>query len=85
MRVTIKDIAQATGYSTATVSLVLNNKPFRIPQQTRRKILTTAKRLGYIKQQTERALKNVHSTTLGVIVPSINYPYNNRIVEGIEN
>ena len=48
MRVTIKDIAQATGYSTATVSLVLNNKPFRIPQQTRRKILTTAKRLGYI-------------------------------------
>ena len=34
MRVTMKDIAEATGTSVPTVSLILSGKPFRVSEET---------------------------------------------------
>jgi LacI family transcriptional regulator len=46
MSIRIKDIAEAVGASPTTVSLVLNNKP-GAGEELRKKILKTAKQLGY--------------------------------------
>ena len=47
--VTIRDVAQVSGYSASTVSIVLNNAPLSryIPADTKTRIETAAKRLGY--------------------------------------
>ncbi|MFR7443283.1 MAG: LacI family DNA-binding transcriptional regulator [Sellimonas intestinalis] len=39
MRTTIKDIANYTGFSVTTISLVLNNKANKIPKSTKDTIL----------------------------------------------
>jgi len=45
----LKDIADATGFSVATVSRVLNHDhSFNVPEETRLKVLRTAKRLNYV-------------------------------------
>lgn len=52
--VTIKEIARQAGYSPATVSRLLNGDPtFSVKDETRRRILEVAERLGY-GVQTER-------------------------------
>ena len=47
MRATIKDIAADTGLSVTTVSLVLNGKAYKIPDDTKKRIMEAAKRLNY--------------------------------------
>jgi len=47
--ITTKEIAEKFGVSTATVSMVLNNRP-GIGEDTRRKILAFANEMGYKKQ-----------------------------------
>ena len=48
MRVTMKDIAEATGTSVPTVSLILNGKPFRVSEETRQKVLRAAEDMHYV-------------------------------------
>jgi LacI family transcriptional regulator len=50
MAVTVKDIARRTGFSPATVSMVMNSRP-GIGEDVRLKILAAAKALGYEKQK----------------------------------
>ena len=47
--VTIRDVAKESGFSSTTVSIVLNNAPLAryIPAATKKRIESTAKRLGY--------------------------------------
>lgn len=47
-RVTMTDVAREAGCSQATVSFVLNNAPgIRVSDDTRRRVVETARRLGY--------------------------------------
>ncbi|HEY3757947.1 MAG TPA: LacI family DNA-binding transcriptional regulator [Opitutaceae bacterium] len=46
-RASIRELARRTGLSTASVSLILRNKG-RARPETRRKVVTMAKRLGYV-------------------------------------
>ena len=48
MKVTIKDIAEASGVSATTVSLILNNKEVRTSSETKKKVLETARKLNYV-------------------------------------
>jgi LacI family transcriptional regulator len=50
MLVTANEIARIVGVSAATVSMVLNNRP-GVGEDTRKKILSLAKQMGYEKQQ----------------------------------
>lgn len=68
--VTIKDIARDLGVSIATVSLALNSSP-RVTEQTRRKVLEAAERLGYHRNAIARALVMNKTVRVGVIVPDI--------------
>jgi len=55
MSVTIHDVAKAADVSTATVSNVLN-KTGKVGSKTRRLVLSTVRRLGYIRDVHARHL-----------------------------
>ncbi len=72
--VTIKDIAEYTGVSYATVSRTLNNMS-GVNQATREKILTAASEMGYRPNIHARSLKTNKTYTIALIVPDISNPF----------
>ncbi|PJM75256.1 LacI family DNA-binding transcriptional regulator [Bifidobacterium simiarum] len=70
-RTTIKDVAAAAGVSATAVSLVLNDRPSRVSEETRRHILDVAERLHYVPNQVARTLVTQRSMLLALIVPDI--------------
>lgn len=70
-KTTIKDIAVVTGFSVATVSLVLNDKGKNIPDCTRERIKCAATEMNYRPDYTARSLVTGKSYTIGVIIPDI--------------
>jgi LacI family transcriptional regulator len=52
---TIRDIARITGYSRSTVSLAINDSP-KINDETKKLILETISRVGYVPNPAARAL-----------------------------
>jgi len=64
--VSLKDIAQRCGVSTATVSKALNGQP-DIGEDTRSRILRIADELGYMANASARALKTKRSYNIGVL------------------
>src|SRR6266516_2847516 len=68
-RVTLEDIARQSGVSLATVSLVLRDKP-GINTKTRRRVLDTARELGYRRKPTSEAPLLEGLQQVGVIMRS---------------
>ncbi len=84
MGVTLKDIAQCAGVTSATVSMVINNKP-NISEATRKKILKIAKELNYYPNAIARGLATRKSNSIGVIVPNLASSFVVRILQGIKS
>jgi LacI family transcriptional regulator len=84
MGVTLKDIAQCAGVTSATVSMVINNKP-NISEATRKKVLKIAKELNYYPNVIARGLATRKSNSLGVIVPNLASSFVVRILQGIKS
>jgi DNA-binding LacI/PurR family transcriptional regulator len=69
VKVTMKDIARELNLSLATVSYVLNHsEKEKISHDTRIRVLETAKRLGYVPNQTAKSLAKSRSNLIGIIV-----------------
>jgi DNA-binding LacI/PurR family transcriptional regulator len=83
--ITIRDIAKATGLSTATVSMVLNKAGRRIPPVTQRLVQDTAHKLGYFPNLQARSLRSNRTHSIGVLVFDITDPYCGLVIRGIEN
>ena len=85
--VTIRDVARESGYSASTVSIVLNKAPLSryIPADTKGKIETAAKRLGYRPNPLARSLRSQRSNIIGVMVFDITDPFCTPILRGLEN
>jgi LacI family transcriptional regulator len=85
--VTIKDVAKESGFSSTTVSIVLNNAPLSryIPPATKTRIEKAAKRLGYRPNLFARSLRSNRSHTVGVMVFDMTDPYCTPILRGIES
>lgn len=83
MSVTIKDVAAAAGVSTATVSNVLN-KTGKVGRDTRRHVLATVKRLGYVPDVHARRLASNNRRTLGIIVSDIENPFFPEVIKSFE-
>ena len=83
MTVTIRDVANATGVSTATVSNVLNNTG-KVGAHTRRTVLRAVKRMGYIPDVHARHLASRERRTLGIIISDIENPFFPEVVKGFE-
>ena len=79
-RITIKDIADRSGYTVATISRALNNNPM-VNINTRNKILEIAKNIGYIDAETP---KKDHKAVIGVTIPDIYNPYFPLLIKGIQ-
>lgn len=84
MGVTLKDIAKKSGFSAATVSIVLNNKPHRIPEETRRKILKVAGDLNYKPNRMAIGLITKRTQRIGVLVDDISNTYYAEVAKGAE-
>jgi LacI family transcriptional regulator len=83
MSVTIRDVAKASGVSTATVSNVLN-KTGKVGRDTRRVVLQAVRRMGYIPDVHARHLASRDRRTLGIIVSDIENPFFPEVVKGFE-
>src|ERR1035437_7756624 len=68
MGITIKDVAKLVGVTTATVSMVINNKP-RISDETRKKVLAAIEELDYFPHEGARSLVLKRTNTVGVAAP----------------
>jgi DNA-binding LacI/PurR family transcriptional regulator len=83
MAVSIKDIARLAGVSHSTVSRALRNSPL-IPEPTASRIKQIAADLSYSASAVGRSLVTRKTETIGVVVTSIDDPFNGEVVAGIE-
>lgn len=85
MKLTIKDIARMAEVSTATVSLILNNKDENISTTTREKVLRIVKESNYIPNTMARSLVTRKTKTIGLIIPDIANPFFPELARGAED
>jgi LacI family transcriptional regulator, galactose operon repressor len=85
--ITIRDVAKESGFSSTTVSIVLNNAPLAryIPSVTKKRIERAAKKLGYRPNLFARSLRSKRSHTVGVMVFDMTDPYCTLILRGVQN
>ena len=85
--VTIRDVAKASGFSSSTVSIVLNDAPLAryIPPSTKTRIQQAAKKLGYRPNLFARSLRGKSNREVGVMVFDIADPFCTPILRGIQN
>ena len=86
--VTLKTIAEATGYSVTTVSRALAGYS-DVAERTRKLIVETAEQLGYQPNITARQLRQKRTNTVGLILPTFSPrfsdPFFSELLAGIGN
>ena len=85
--VTMRDVATQSGFSSATVSIVLNNAPLAryIAPATKKRIEEVARKLGYRPNAMARFLRSKRTHSMGVMFFDITDPFCTLILRGIEN
>src|ERR1700731_521968 len=85
--ITMRDVAKSSGFSPATVSIVLNNAPLAryIAPATKKRIEEAAKKLGYRPNGMARFLRSKRSHTVGLVFFDITDPFCTPVLRGIEN
>jgi LacI family transcriptional regulator len=81
-RVTIYEVAIASGVSLATVSRVINNNS-NVTEKTRKRVEETIARLGYKPSRLAQALATNKTTNIGIVIPSANYVYIANMLNGM--
>ncbi len=80
----IKDVAEAAGVSTATVSRVLADKP-HIRKEIRERVLAAVEKLNYRPNRVARSLRNRQSNTIGLVVADIRNPFFTSLSRAVED
>src|SRR6202050_2233708 len=85
--VTMRDVATQSGFSPATVSIVLNNAPLAryIAPATKKRIEEVARKLGYRPNAMARFLRSKRTHSVGVLFSDITDPFCTLVMRGIEN
>jgi LacI family transcriptional regulator len=83
-RVTLLDIAADADVSRSTVSLVIRNVP-SVAETTRKRVLRSVKRLGYVYHRGAASLRRQHSHAIGLIVSDITNPFFAEVIVAIED
>ncbi|HEY7413800.1 MAG TPA: LacI family DNA-binding transcriptional regulator [Ktedonobacteraceae bacterium] len=79
---TIDDVARKAGVSIATVSRVLNNKPYVDPD-TRERVLRVVEEVGFVPSVIASGLASGRSRFLGILVPSFAWSFIPDIMHGV--
>ena len=82
-RVTLLDIAADADVSRSTVSLVIRNVP-SVAETTRKRVLRSIKKLGYVYHRGAASLRRQHSHAVGLIISDITNPFFAEIIVAIE-
>ncbi|GAC1622713.1 MAG: substrate-binding domain-containing protein [Ktedonobacteraceae bacterium] len=80
----IKDVAEAAGVSTATVSRVLSNG-LHVRPEVRERVLLAVEQLGYRPNLVARSLRSQQSNTIGLIVSDIGNPFFSSLSRAVED
>ena len=83
-KVTILDVAKASGYGVGTVSRVLSGEA-SVKESTRQKILKVIEELNYTPNVTGARLRTQHSGVIAVMVPIIFHPFFSEFLEDVES
>jgi LacI family transcriptional regulator len=81
--ITIYDIAKVLGVSIATVSRALKDNP-AVNKNTRKKIVETAKKMGYRPNNFASNLRSQKTHTIGIIIHELNSNFIISVLTGIE-
>lgn len=82
-RISVKDVAARSGVSFQTTSKVLNGKG-SVSDQTRERILSAAKDLGYVPNILARSLVTRSTRAIGLVASDFNDPNLSRFIVGAE-
>ena len=83
MRTTLKQLAEYTGLSVTTVSLVLNGKPCRVSDESRALILEAAEKLKYRRNMVAVSLVKGKTNTIGLIISDIRNSFFSTLAKGV--
>lgn len=80
----MRDVAKRAGVSTMTVSRVLK-EPGKVSEEMRERVLSAVKEIGYLPNHLASSLSSSRSTTIGLIVPSIDNSIYTQTVKGLSD
>ncbi len=80
VRVSLVQVAERAGVSSATVSRVLHGADARISSDTRRKVLTIADEMGYRVNRAARALVTGRTQTVALWMANLRNAYYSRVI-----
>jgi LacI family transcriptional regulator len=81
---TLKDIANALGLSTSTVSRALRDT-YEISPKTKKRVLEYAEKINYQPNPNALSLKERRSKSIGVVVSEVANHYFSQAINGIES
>lgn len=86
-KISLKDIAEAAGVSTALVSFVLNGKKkeYRVGEETAQRILKIAEEMNYQPNLAAKSLRSGKTKTIGLVVSDISNPFFSQLARVLED
>jgi len=81
--ITLKKVAEKAGVSVNTASRAINNKP-DINEETKKRVLKVAQKLGYVRNATAVALRTRKTGTIGVVIADNRNPFYAEVLNGME-
>ena len=86
-KISLKDIAEAAGVSTALVSFVLNGKKkeYRVGEETAQRILKIANEMNYQPNLAAKSLRSGKTETIGLVVSDISNPFFSQLARVLED
>ena len=84
--ITLRKLAEHLGLSRTTISMILNDVPeaTRFPEATRRRVVESAKQLGYRPNYFARSLGRKRTYLIGVIAPDFGNGFEAAVLSGFE-
>src|ERR1700757_371655 len=85
-RITLRKLAEHLGLSRTTISMILNDVPeaTRFPEETQRRVVESAKRLGYRPNYFARSLGKRRTYLIGVIAPDFGDGFEAAVLSGFQ-